>query len=84
MLLLDIPLGIDPHSSPHTAPHSTFSLAKLPSWVEGRVALMGDASHPMLPFVAQGAAQAVEDAGSIAACLALLEDKSHIRDALEL
>lgn len=35
----------------------------LPSWVEGSIALMGDACHPMLPYVAQGAAQAVEDAG---------------------
>jgi salicylate hydroxylase len=34
-----------------------------PHWVEGKIALMGDACHPMLPYVAQGAAQAVEDAG---------------------
>ncbi len=33
------------------------------SFVAGRVALMGDAAHPMLPFLAQGAAQAIEDAG---------------------
>ncbi|MEM1382726.1 MAG: FAD-dependent monooxygenase [Pseudomonadota bacterium] len=31
-------------------------------WVEGRVALLGDAAHPMLPFMAQGAAMAMEDA----------------------
>jgi len=30
-------------------------------WVQGRVALLGDAAHPMLPHHAQGAAQAVED-----------------------
>ncbi|SMY28061.1 unnamed protein product [Zymoseptoria tritici ST99CH_1A5] len=35
----------------------------LPSWVENRVVLIGDASHPMLPYVAQGAAQAIEDGG---------------------
>jgi len=35
------------------------------SWVAGRVALMGDAAHPMLPFLAQGAAQAIEDAGAL-------------------
>jgi salicylate hydroxylase len=32
----------------------------------GRVALLGDAAHPMVPFLAQGAAQAIEDAGALA------------------
>lgn len=32
------------------------------TWVEGRVALLGDAAHPMLQYFAQGAAQAMEDA----------------------
>jgi salicylate hydroxylase len=36
----------------------------------GRVALIGDAAHPMLPFLAQGASQAIEDAGALGACLA--------------
>lgn len=35
-----------------------------------RMALIGDAAHPMLPFVAQGANQAIEDALALAACLA--------------
>ncbi|RVX75028.1 hypothetical protein B0A52_01305 [Exophiala mesophila] len=34
----------------------------LPTWVMGKLVLMGDACHPMLPYVAQGAAQAIEDA----------------------
>jgi salicylate hydroxylase len=34
-------------------------------WTIDRVALLGDAAHPMLPFYAQGAAQAVEDAGAL-------------------
>ncbi|KAH8590928.1 hypothetical protein B0O99DRAFT_285698 [Bisporella sp. PMI_857] len=34
----------------------------LPEWVRGSVALIGDACHPMLPYVAQGAANAMEDA----------------------
>ena len=33
----------------------------LPSWIDGRAVLLGDAAHPMLPFMAQGAAMAVED-----------------------
>lgn len=39
------------------------------TWVDGRVALLGDACHPMLPFMAQGAAMAVEDAWVLAASL---------------
>jgi salicylate hydroxylase len=31
----------------------------------GRIALLGDAAHPMVPFLAQGAAQAIEDAGAL-------------------
>ncbi|KAL3475981.1 salicylate hydroxylase [Aspergillus californicus] len=47
------------------------SHAFLPSWVENRTVLMGDACHPMLPYVAQGAAQAIEDAGVLACVLSL-------------
>ena len=35
-------------------------------FARGRVALLGDAAHPMVPFLAQGAAQAIEDAGALA------------------
>ncbi|HYG55632.1 MAG TPA: FAD-dependent monooxygenase [Burkholderiales bacterium] len=41
----------------------------LERWTEGRVTLLGDAAHAMLPFLAQGAAQAIEDAVVLAACL---------------
>lgn len=41
----------------------------LPHWVDGRVALLGDACHSMLPFHAQGAAMSIEDAWVIARCL---------------
>lgn len=41
----------------------------LDGWTRGRVALLGDAAHAMLPFFAQGAAQAVEDAAVLAGCL---------------
>ncbi|MFS2054529.1 FAD-dependent monooxygenase, partial [Variovorax sp. CT11-76] len=34
----------------------------MPAWAQGRMALIGDAAHPMLPFMAQGAGMAIEDA----------------------
>jgi salicylate hydroxylase len=49
-------------------------------WVSGRIALLGDAVHPMLPFFAQGAGQAIEDAAVLAGCLARAEDD--VPDAL--
>jgi salicylate hydroxylase len=41
----------------------------LPEWTSGRVTLLGDASHPMMPFMAQGAGSAIEDAVVLARCL---------------
>lgn len=38
-------------------------------WSEGRVTLLGDACHPMTPYMAQGAAMAVEDAAVLSRCL---------------
>ena len=60
-----------------------FDRAPLPRWTAGRVALLGDACHPMLPFMAQGAAQAIEDGATLAACLAKL-GKARIPEALRL
>ena len=42
----------------------------LPSWSRGNVTLLGDACHPMMPFMAQGAGMAIEDAGVLARYLA--------------
>ena len=53
-----------------------FDRAPLEKWVEGRAALMGDAAHPMLPFLAQGAAMAVEDAWVLAEVIASGQDLS--------
>jgi len=46
-----------------------FDRAPLTRWSMGRATLLGDAAHPMLPFMAQGAAQAIEDAATLAASL---------------
>jgi 2-polyprenyl-6-methoxyphenol hydroxylase-like FAD-dependent oxidoreductase len=45
-------------------------LSPLRSWSAGRIALLGDAAHPVLPYLAQGAALAIEDAVTLAACIA--------------
>ncbi|CAN5261871.1 FAD-dependent monooxygenase [soil metagenome] len=46
----------------------------LDQWRIGRVALLGDACHPMLPFMAQGAVMAIEDAIMLARCLEAFDD----------
>jgi len=46
-----------------------FDRAPLPRWSVGRTTLLGDACHPMYPFMAQGAAQAIEDGAVLTACL---------------
>ena len=51
-----------------------FDRAPLQTWIDGRVALLGDAAHPMLPFMAQGAAMAVEDGFVLANELAKAND----------
>jgi salicylate hydroxylase len=46
-----------------------FDRPPLTRWSVGRVTLLGDSCHPMLPMMAQGAAQAIEDGATLAACL---------------
>jgi salicylate hydroxylase len=46
----------------------------LPRWGDGPITLLGDAAHPMLPFMGQGACQAIEDAAVLAGCLRRLSD----------
>jgi len=42
-----------------------FARPPLTRWSHGAVTLLGDAAHPMVPFLAQGAAQAIEDADAL-------------------
>ena len=46
----------------------------IPRWTTARVALLGDAAHPMTPDLGQGAAQAIEDAIAIGECFDAYDD----------
>ena len=59
--------NMDPNSLYKWALHDR---QPLPLWGKGAVTLLGDACHPTLPFMAQGAAMAIEDAAVLAGCLA--------------
>jgi salicylate hydroxylase len=52
-----------------------FDRAPLSRWSVGRATLLGDACHPMYPFMGQGAAQAIEDGATLAACLVAAGDE---------
>ncbi|UUZ75996.1 FAD-dependent monooxygenase [Polaromonas sp. P1(28)-13] len=54
----------------------------LSHWTNGRITLMGDAAHAMVPYLAQGACQAIEDAWVLAACLAS-HGKADVSGALQ-
>lgn len=48
----------------------------LPIWTRGRLSLLGDAAHPMLPHLGQGANQAIEDGMALATILARADRKT--------
>jgi salicylate hydroxylase len=63
----------------HFAGHELFKWAlydrePVDQWVRGRIVLLGDAAHPMLPYLGQGAAMAIEDAWVLAGVLGQHED----------
>jgi salicylate hydroxylase len=51
-----------------------FDREPLPSWTKGRVTLLGDSAHAMLPFLAQGAAMGIEDGCALAELASRLPD----------
>jgi salicylate hydroxylase len=51
-----------------------FDRDPLPRWSIGHTTLLGDACHPMYPFMGQGAAMAIEDGAALAACLRAIGD----------
>ncbi|MDM0021322.1 FAD-dependent monooxygenase [Variovorax saccharolyticus] len=55
----------------------------LPHWSKGPMTLLGDACHPMMPFMAQGAGMAIEDAVVLARNLAGADSRSRVQSALE-
>jgi salicylate hydroxylase len=58
------------HAAPEWRRWQLFDRDPTPHWGDGPVTLLGDAAHPMLPFLAQGASQAIEDAAVLARHLA--------------
>jgi salicylate hydroxylase len=52
-----------------------FERPALRNWSAGPITLLGDAAHPILPFLAQGGAMAIEDAAVLAGCLARWPDQ---------
>jgi salicylate hydroxylase len=66
---------------PHWLEWTAAYVPPLPAWGQGKVRLIGDAAHATLPFLAQGAAMALEDAVALAKTKANLTDYEAMRRA---
>lgn len=72
--------GWDPHIGAvlkqvdHTFRWALYDREPLPTWTNGRLTLLGDAAHPMLPHLGQGANQAMEDGMALAIILSQTDD----------
>lgn len=65
----DIQVLIDHIAGDRLFKWALFDRSPMSQWGRGAVTLLGDACHPTLPFMAQGAAMAIEDSAVLAACL---------------
>ena len=72
-------------AAPEVHKWGIFERDPLPTWRRGRVVLLGDACHPMTPYMASGAAMALEDAVVLARCFNEFFDApvEHVLDAYE-
>jgi salicylate hydroxylase len=61
-------------ATPHWRKWALFDTPALRQWGKGPVTLLGDAAHPMLPYLAQGAAMAIEDAAVLSRSIARTPD----------
>ncbi|MEV0670107.1 FAD-dependent monooxygenase [Mycobacterium sp. NPDC050441] len=57
--------------------HPVYDRDPIDRWTTARVALLGDAAHPMTPFGGQGANQAIQDAAELATQIATVHDGDH-------
>ncbi len=70
----DVKILLDAFQSDECYRWGLFERQPLPQWVNGRVAVLGDAAHPMLPWFGLGAATAIEDAVVLARALSEFDD----------
>jgi 2-polyprenyl-6-methoxyphenol hydroxylase-like FAD-dependent oxidoreductase len=72
-------------AAPEVHKWGIFERDPLPTWRRGKVVLLGDSCHPMTPYMASGAAMALEDAVVLARCFDKLSDAriEHVFDAYE-
>jgi len=67
----------------NTLKSALYEREPLPQWSVGTVTLLGDACHPMLPFMAQGAGMAIEDAVVLGRALAGVATRGEAQQALQ-
>jgi 2-polyprenyl-6-methoxyphenol hydroxylase-like FAD-dependent oxidoreductase len=62
------------NAAPEITKWPVFDRPPLPHWSAGNLVLLGDACHPLMPYMASGAAMAIEDAAVLARCITQFSD----------